>query len=49
VTGAITVESTAREMARAVRKRKISARDLLDLHPDRIEERIRASCPAAPH
>ncbi len=40
MTGAdITVGSTAREMARAVRERQISARELLDLHLDRIEER----------
>ncbi len=35
----LTVESTAREMARAVRERHISARELLDLHLARIEER----------
>jgi len=35
----ITVESTAREMAEAVRSRRISARELLDLHLARIEER----------
>ena len=40
MTGAdITVESTAREMALAVREREISARELLDLHLDRIETR----------
>ena len=40
MTGAhLTVESTAREMARAVRERQISARELLDLHLARIEER----------
>jgi hypothetical protein len=34
VTGAdITVESTAREMALAVREREVSARELLDPHP----------------
>ena len=37
--GDLTVESTAREMARAVRERQISARELLELHLDRIEER----------
>ncbi len=35
----LTVESTAREMARAVRDREISARELLELHLARIEER----------
>jgi amidase len=35
----LTVESTAREMAEAVRTRRISARELLDLHLARIEER----------
>ncbi|MEJ7834198.1 MAG: amidase [Nocardioides sp.] len=33
------VDSTARAMADAVRAREISARELLDLHLDRIEER----------
>ncbi|WKN48885.1 amidase [Nocardioides sp. Arc9.136] len=33
------VASTAREMAAAVRRREISARELLDLHLDRIAER----------
>ena len=35
----VTVESTAREQADAVRRRDISARELLDLHLARIEER----------
>jgi amidase len=35
----LTVESTAREMAAAVRGRTISARELLELHLDRIAER----------
>jgi amidase len=35
----LTVESTAREMVRAVRDRQISARELLDLHLARIEQR----------
>ncbi len=35
----LTVESTAREMVRAIRDRQISARELLDLHLTRIEER----------
>ncbi len=35
----LTVESTAREMAAAVRERRISARELLELHLARIEER----------
>jgi amidase len=35
----ITVESTARAMADAVRRREISARELLDLHLARIAER----------
>lgn len=35
----LTVESTAREMAAAIRARRISARELLDLHLDRIDER----------
>jgi amidase len=35
----LTVESTAREMAVAVRARRISARELLELHLDRIAER----------
>ena len=35
----LTVETTAREMAAAVRDRRISARELLDLHLARIEER----------
>jgi amidase len=35
----LTVDSTAREMAAAVRSRQISARELLDLHLARIEER----------
>ena len=40
MTGAdITVESTAAAMARAVHERRISARELLDLHLARIEER----------
>ena len=39
MTVAVTVESTAREMARAIRERQISARELLDLHLARIEER----------
>jgi amidase len=34
-----TVESTAREMAAAIRSREISARELLDLHLARIAER----------
>jgi amidase len=35
----LTVESTAREQASAVRSRAISARELLELHLDRIAER----------
>ncbi len=35
----LSVESTAREMASAVRDRRISARELLELHLARIEER----------
>ena len=35
----ISVESTARDQADAVRRREISARELLDLHLDRIGER----------
>ncbi|HEY3527848.1 MAG TPA: amidase [Nocardioides sp.] len=35
----LTVESTAREMAAAVRRREISARELLELHLARIAER----------
>jgi amidase len=35
----LTVDSTAREMADAVRSRRISARELLDLHLARIAER----------
>ena len=35
----LTVDSTAREMAAAVRRREISARELLDLHLARIAER----------
>lgn len=35
----LTVESTARDQAAAVRRREISARELLDLHLDRIAER----------
>ena len=35
----LTVESTAREMAAAVRERRISARELLELHLSRIEVR----------
>src|SRR3954449_2663887 len=35
----ITVESTAREQASAVRRQEISARELLDLHLARIAER----------
>jgi amidase len=35
----ITVDSAAREQADAVRRREISARELLDLHLDRIGER----------
>ncbi|WP_193607363.1 amidase [Nocardioides lijunqiniae] len=35
----LTVESTAREMAAAVRERRISARELLDLHLQRIGSR----------
>ena len=35
----LSVMSTAREMARAVRAREVSARELLDLHLDRIAER----------
>src|SRR3954452_1018485 len=35
----VTVESTARAMADAVRRREISARELLDLHLARIAER----------
>ncbi|GAB3199528.1 amidase [Nocardioides hungaricus] len=36
---AITVDSTARDQAAAVRRREISARELLDLHLSRIEDR----------
>jgi amidase len=39
VTGSITADSTARAMAEAVRRREISARELLDLHLARIAER----------
>lgn len=35
----VTVESTARDQAAAVRRRELSARELLDLHLARIEER----------
>src|SRR3954453_24082301 len=35
----LTVESTARAMAQAVRRREISARELLELHLARIAER----------
>jgi amidase len=35
----LTVDSTAREQAAAVRSRDISARELLDLHLDRVAER----------
>src|SRR6478736_10046578 len=35
----LTVESTARDQADAVRRREISARELLDLHLTRIAER----------
>lgn len=35
----ITVDSTARDQAEAVRRREISARELLDLHLERIAER----------
>ncbi|WP_436701544.1 amidase [Nocardioides sp. BYT-33-1] len=35
----LSVESTARDQAGAVRRREISARELLDLHLDRIAER----------
>ncbi|GAA4076714.1 amidase [Nocardioides kongjuensis] len=35
----ISVDSTARDQAAAVRRREISARELLDLHLDRIAER----------
>ena len=35
----LSVESTAREMVAAVRDRTISARELLDLHLTRIDER----------
>ncbi|MEV5001806.1 amidase [Nocardioides sp. LML1-1-1.1] len=35
----LTVEATAREQARAIREREISARELLELHLDRIAER----------
>src|SRR3954469_16249767 len=35
----VTVDSTARAMADAVRRREISARELLDLHLARIAER----------
>jgi amidase len=35
----ITVESTARDQADAVRRREISARELLDLHLERVGER----------
>ncbi|GAA3681073.1 amidase [Nocardioides ginsengisoli] len=38
-TGALSVDSTAREQAAAVRGKEISARELLDLHLDRIAER----------
>jgi amidase len=37
--GELTVESTAREQVAAVRTREISARELLDLHLARIDER----------
>lgn len=35
----LSVDSTARAMAEAVRRREISARELLDLHLERIDER----------
>src|SRR6188508_452966 len=35
----LTVDSTAREMAAAVRAREVSARELLDLHLARIAQR----------
>ena len=35
----LTVDSSARRQADAVRRRAISARELLDLHLDRIAER----------
>jgi amidase len=35
----LTPESTAREMAAAVRARQVSARELLEMHLARIEER----------
>ena len=35
----LSVESTAREQAAAVRSREISARELLDLHLARVAER----------
>jgi len=37
--GELSVDSTARDMARAIRERKISARELLELHLARIAER----------
>ncbi|MBJ7356437.1 amidase family protein [Nocardioides sp.] len=37
--GELTVESTARDQADAVRRKVVSARELLDLHLDRIAER----------
>lgn len=37
--GTVTVDSTARDQAAAVRRREISARELLELHLDRIDER----------
>ena len=37
--GTVSVDSTARDQAAAVRRRDISARELLDLHLERIEER----------
>ena len=35
----LTVDSTARDQAAAVRRKEISARELLDLHLARIAER----------
>jgi len=37
--GEVTVDSTARDQAAAVRRKEVSARELLDLHLARIEER----------
>ncbi|TNM40422.1 amidase [Nocardioides albidus] len=39
MTHPVSVDSTARDQAAAVRRREISARELLDLHLDRIAER----------